>query len=340
MTLFGLEFHSPVFLLLALLPVPLALIDWRRERRTGSSLPLPGLGGAGLPKPSRRVLFRHAPLFLSVAALVCASVALARPQKGLGREDRSTEGIDIVVALDVSGSMAAEDFQPQNRLTVAKTVVGDFFRRRSRDRVGLVVFAGAAITQTPATTDQSLLLRQLDQVKLGMLPDGTAIGAGLSSALSRLKKSVAKSKLVVLVTDGVNTEPDLDPETVADIAAAMEVRVYTVGVGKGDVVPVTVRTQDPFTGQIRAQRARMEVPIDIELLKRIAGRTKGEFFAAGDERAFEDVFRRIDALETSRLLSTATRRYEERYAPWVTSALGLLGGAAALWAFGLRVVPE
>lgn len=338
MNVFGIEFQQP--LLLALSPVPLALafVAIRREGAT-SFLPLPGLSRVELEKTTR-VRFRHAPLILCALGLSLLGVALARPQRGLGRTDNTTEGIDIVVSLDVSGSMAAEDFQPENRLNVAKRVVSDFFKRRTRDRVGLVVFAGAAITQTPATTDQALLLRQLNEVRLGMLPDGTAIGAGLSTALSRLKKSTAKTKIVVLVTDGVNTEPDLDPETVADIASAMEIRVYTVGVGKGGTVPISVQTQDPFTGQIRRQRALMDVPIDIPLLKRIAERTHGAFFSAGDEQSLEDVFNRIDALETSRLKSATFRRFEERYETWAIGALSLFSMASILWARGFRVMPE
>lgn len=339
MNLLGVEFQEPGFLLLAVLPLALAFVAIGRDAST-PGLPLPGVATLHDPERSMRERIRHVPVLLSALGLALLAVALARPQKGIGRHDRSTEGIDIVVSLDVSGSMAAEDFQPENRLGVAKAVVADFFKRRSRDRVGLVVFAGAALTQTPATVDQSLLLRQLDEVRLGMLPDGTAIGAGLSTALSRLKKSTARSRIVVLVTDGVNTEPDLDPETVADIAAAMEIRVYTVGVGKGGTVPITVRVQDPFTGRTRMQRSMMDVPIDVPLLKRIAEKTSAAFFEAGDERALEDVFRRIDALETTKLQAPTFRRFEERYEAWAQGALALLAGAAALWLGGVRVNPE
>ena len=266
-------------------------------------------------------------------------IALARPQRGLGRDQMTTEGVDIVIALDVSGSMAAEDFQPDNRLAVAKSVVADFIRRRTRDRLGLVIFAGRAITQSPATTDQALLLRQLEDVALDRLPDGTAIGSGLATALSRLSKSESKTKLVVLVTDGANNSGEIDPDTATDIAKAMEIKIYTVGVGKGGIAPIPVRAQDPFTGRIVSRTVNMEVPIDEDLLKRIAERTGGAFFSATDESSLRDIFGRIDALETTRLKSLSFRRYQELFAPFLNAALALMLLAGFLWTRGLRVLP-
>lgn len=334
----ALQFQAPWLLFLAPLPFLLALF-LRRLELLQPTLTLPRASVAlGLPR-TLRTRFRSLPLWLATVALTLVVIALARPQKGLGRDQLTTEGVDIVVALDVSGSMAAQDFQPDNRLAVAKSVVADFIRRRTRDRVGLVIFAGRAITQSPATTDQALLLRQLEDVALDRLPDGTAIGSGLATALSRLSKSESKTKVVVLVTDGANNSGEIDPDTATDIARAMEVRIYTVGVGKGGIAPIPVRAQDPFTGRIVSRTVNMEVPIDEELLKRIAERTGGAFFSATSESSFRDIFVRIDALETSRLKSVSFRRFQELFPSFLTAAAVLLGLAGLLWARGLRVLP-
>ena len=334
----ALQFQTPWLLFLAPLPFLLALF-LRRLELLQPTLTLPRASVAlGLPR-TLRTRFRSLPLWLATVALTLVVIALARPQKGLGRDQLTTEGVDIVVALDVSGSMAAQDFQPDNRLAVAKSVVADFIRRRTRDRVGLVIFAGRAITQSPATTDQALLLRQLEDVALDRLPDGTAIGSGLATALSRLSKSESKTKVVVLVTDGANNSGEIDPDTATDIARAMEVRIYTVGVGKGGIAPIPVRAQDPFTGRIVSRTVNMEVPIDEELLKRIAERTGGAFFSATSESSFRDIFVRIDALETSRLKSVSFRRFQELFPSFLTAAAVLLGLAGLLWARGLRVLP-
>jgi len=338
MSFAAIQFQAPWLLLLSPLPLLLALASLRLELLL-PALNLPRASMArGLPR-TVRTRFRSLPMWLATAALTLIVVALARPQKGLGRDQLTTEGVDIVVALDVSGSMAAQDFQPDNRLAVAKSVVADFIRKRTRDRVGLVIFAGRAITQAPATTDQALLLRQLEDVALDRLPDGTAIGSGLATALSRLSKSESKTKVVVLVTDGANNSGEIDPDTATDIAKAMEVRIYTVGVGKGGIAPIPVRAQDPFTGRIVSRTVNMEVPIDEDLLKRIAERTGGAFFSATNESSFRDIFGRIDALETSRLKSISFRRFQELFPPFLNAAAVLLLLAGLLWARGLRVLP-
>ena len=334
----GLQFHNPWILLL--LPLPLALAWFsRRLVHLQPALNLPRASAATRLPVSLRGRFRTLPLWLNTIALTLMVIALARPQKGIGRDQQTTEGVDIVIALDVSGSMAAQDFQPDNRLAVAKSVVADFIRKRTRDRLGLVIFAGRAITQSPATTDQALLLRQLEDVALDRLPDGTAIGSGLATALSRLSKSESKTKVVVLVTDGANNSGEVDPDTATDIATAMEVKIYTVGVGKGGIAPVPVRAQDPYTGRIVSRTVNMEVPIDLDLLKRIAERTGGAFFSATDETSFRDIFSRIDALETTRLKSISFRRFQELFPQILGIATSLFLLSAFLWSRGLRVLP-
>ena len=206
--------------------------------------------------------------------------------------------------------------------------------------MGLVVFAGKSLTKAPPTTDTAVLLRQLEDVRLEMLPDGTAIGSGLATALTRLRRSQAKSKVIVLVTDGANNAGEIDPATATDLAQAMEVRVYTVLVGRGGQVPMPVRTRDPFSGQVVERTMMTEVQIDEGLLKRIAERTGGEFFRATDSESLRTIFDRIDQLEKSEIQPLRVPPLPRAVLPrprWAPPAL--LGLAGALWAGGLRVAP-
>ena len=334
----SLRFQEPLFLLFALAGPLLLLLAWLRERR-GGAVAFPGLARVGRLRPGWRARARWLPAGLAALAVVLAAVALARPQRGSLKENLTTEGVDIVVALDVSGSMAAEDFQPRNRLEVAKQVVADFVARRKSDRIGLVVFAGRSLTKAPPTTDAALLLRQLDDVKLDMLPDGTAVGLGLTTSLSRLRHSQAKSKVIVLVTDGANNAGEIDPATAADLAKAMQVRVYTVGVGRGGRVPIPVLVRDPFTGKAVRRTMPMEVDIDLDLLKSIASRTNAEFFTATDPESLRSIFARIDELEKSEIKLTSFKRYRELFPAWLKAAAVLLAAAGAAWVAGLRVAP-
>lgn len=338
MDLTGFRFQDPAWLWAALLgPLVVAAVFWREG--DGRGVVFPGAGRLYGKPAGWRVRLRHAPAVMAALALVAAAVALARPQHGELKEDVTTRGVDIVVALDVSGSMAAEDFQPRNRIAVAKEVVAEFVKRRKNDRIGLVIFAGKSLTKSPPTTDTAVLLRQLEDVRLETLPDGTAIGSGLATSLTRLRRSQAKSKVIVLVTDGANNAGEIDPATATDLARAMEVRVYTIGVGKGGEVPMPVRVQDPFSGQVVKRTVMTEVQIDEDLLKKIAERTGGEFFRATDSTSLRNIFDRIDALEKSDIKLSAYRRYRESFFPVLVAAAALLACAGALWAAGLRVAP-
>jgi len=338
MDFFGYRLVAPLWLLSLLIPVLLILRARRRDREAGAIL-YPGASRLPPESAGWRARMRHLPLAAALFGLGLLALALGRPQQGFQKETSSTQGVDIVIALDVSGSMAAEDFQPRNRLTVAREVVAEFVERRRRDRIGLVVFAGKSLTKAPPTTDATVLLKQLEDVKLDMLPDGTAIGSGLATALTRLRRSASKSKVVVLVTDGANNAGEIDPTTATDLARAMEVRVYTVLVGKGGEVPMPVRLKDPMTGQIFEQRRMVEVQIDPDLLKTIAERTGAEFFRAQDSAALRQIFERIDRLETSEIKQASFRRYEERYRGFLLAgALSFLVAGLA-WAGGLRVAP-
>ena len=334
----GFRFQDPAWLWMALFGPLVIVAAWQRERH-GKAVVFPGVSRLKGKPPGWRVLLRHAPIVAAALGLMAASVSLARPQHGTLREQVTTRGIDIVVALDVSGSMAAEDFQPRNRLSVAKEVVAEFVKRRHDDRVGLVVFAGKSLTKSPPTTDGAVLLRQLDDVKLEMLPDGTAIGSGLATSLQRLRRSQAKSKVIVLVTDGANNAGEIDPATATDLARAMDVRVYTIGVGRGGEVPMPMKVQDPFTGQITRRTMMTEVLVDEALLGRIARRTGGEFFRATDPASLRNIFDRIDRLEKSEIKLSSYRRYRELFFPVLLAAASLLTLGGALWAAGLRVTP-
>jgi Ca-activated chloride channel family protein len=334
----GFRFETPLWLLGALLGPLVFVVALLREKQ-GRAVIFPGISRLRGRPLGWRARVRRAPLLLVSFGLVLGFSALARPQRISVRRDTATRGVDIVVTLDVSGSMAAEDFRPRNRLTVAKDVVAEFVKRRINDRVGLVVFAAKSLTKCPPTIDQAVLLRQLEDVQLGMLPDGTAIGSGIATSLTRLRRSKAASRVIVLVTDGGNNAGEIDPSTATDLAKAMQVRVYAIGVGRQGEVPMPIQVQDPWTGDIVTKTVPMEVKYDADLLKLIASRTGGEFMSAADPDALRNIFTRIDRLEKSEIQLSAYRRFHELFAPVLAAAATTLVLAGALWASGLREAP-
>ena len=301
---------------LALLP----LLAWARHRhsRVGA------LTYSRLPQPARGGWRIHLPFYLRLAALGLLFVALARPQAGYAWEESLTQGIDIEIVLDISGSMGAEDFQPRNRLEVAKTVVKEFIAQRPADRIGLVVFSGSAMSRAPLTSDREMLGFLIDSLALNTLPDGTAIGVALANAAARLKDSEAKSRVIVLVTDGVNNVGAIDPISAAAICQGLGIRVYTIGVGTRGRVPVPLPTVNRRTGREEIRRVMLDVEVDEELLRRIAERTGGRFFKATDPEALRRVFGEIDELERTPLQVKQYVRYEEAFAPWAAGSLVLL----------------
>lgn len=262
--------------------------------------------------------------FLAAVSFAPLAVSLARPQEVLSRHQEEAEGVDLVIALDVSGSMAALDFQPTDRLGVAKEVIARFLERRPHDRIGLVVFAGAAVTICPLTLDHDVANHLLEQVQLRVLPDGTAIGLGLGTAVNRLRTSTSDSKVVVMVTDGSNNAGQLDPSTAAELAADEDITVHTVLVGRGGEVPIPIWVRDPRTGREYSQIRTVKVEINPELLAEIARTTGGTSFRARDPEALRDVFEEIDRMEKTVFTSTRLVRYRERFEPWALSALVLL----------------
>jgi Ca-activated chloride channel family protein len=261
---------------------------------------------------------------LAALAFVPLAVSLARPQEVLSRHLEHAEGVDMIIALDISGSMAALDFQPTDRLGVAKETIADFLDRRPHDRIGLVVFAGAAVTICPITLDHEVARHLLDQVRLRSLPDGTAIGLGLGTAVNRLRTSSSESKVIVLVTDGSNNAGQLDPRTAAELARDEKITVHTVLVGRGGKVPIPVWMRDPRTGRETSQIRSVEVDINPELLAEIARSTGGASFRARDPEALVEVFSEIDEMERTVFTSTRLVRYRERFEPWALAALVLM----------------
>ncbi|HRO47919.1 VWA domain-containing protein [Agriterribacter sp.] len=261
---------------------------------------------------------RYIPFVMRLLALTCIILALARPQTHNDEKHVEGEGIDIVLCLDVSGSMLAQDFHP-NRLEAAKKVAGDFVRNRPADRIGLVVFAGESFTQCPVTGDHAVLESQIYQVDGGFLVDGTAIGSGLATSVDRLRSSEAKSKVVILLTDGENNGGLIDPRTAKEIAKSLGIKVYTIGIGSDGYASTPV--QGPG-GQIIMQQEK--VNIDEPLLEEIAAETGGKYFRAKANQGLEAIYQEIDQLEKTKLNITTTRLYTERFHPMALLAIGFI----------------
>ena len=319
------------WLLLLLILVP--WLAWRARRPAARRAALLWVRVAGAWSAGHGALAVRMVGLLPWLALLIALVALARPQQGIRQTETETRGVDIVLAIDLSPSMRAEDFRPHNRLSVAKQTARDFVKQRDHDRVGLVAFAGTSFTVCPLTLDHDVLLELLDGLDFGLVEDGTAIGMGLATAVARLRESRTPSKVVILLTDGQNNRGAIDPLTGAELARAMGVRVHTVLVGRGGVVPVPV--DDPLMGR-RIQMVRMDV--DETTLRQISERTGGRFYRATDPRGLEGIYAEIDRLERAPIRSIDYRDYQD-LGPWLLGlaavALALHALSASTWAMRL-----
>ena len=312
----NITFEHSEFFWLMLLIVVLTMGYVLKYRNQVASLKFSA--SSDLPTASTfKVWVRHALFGLNMLALAAFITALARPQSATSWQNVSTEGIDIMIALDISSSMLAKDFKP-NRLDASKSVAQEFIDARINDRIGLVVYAGESFTQCPLTTDHAVLKNLFKDIESGMVEDGTAVGVGLATAVNRLKDSEAKSKVVILLTDGSNNTGDIPPVTAAEIASAMGVRVYTIGVGTNGYasMPIVVNGQTIYE--------KMKVFIDEETLKEIAEITNGQYFRATDNNSLTEVYRQIDKLEKSKIEVTEFRKRKEEYLPWLISGLVLL----------------
>ena len=306
------------YLLLAMLPLA-AWYIFRQKRNTASIQVSSTASVFKAPKTLRHVL-RHSVFVSQMIALAFFVVVLARPQSSSNWENVTTEGIDIIIALDISSSMLARDFQP-DRLEAAKNVAMEFISGRQYDRMGLVVFAGEAFTQCPLTTDRAVLLNLFKDIKSGLIEDGTAIGNGLATGVSRLKDSEAVSRVVILLTDGENNRGEVAPITAAEIAKTFGIRVYTVGVGSIGTAPYPVQT--PFGIELRD----MEVKIDEDLLTNMADITGGKYFRATSNKKLEEIYKEIDALEKSKIDVKQYSRKSEEFLPFaILGALFLIAG--------------
>jgi Ca-activated chloride channel family protein len=308
------EFANPgILYLLIILPL---LVAWYvlRYLSAHANIQLSATRFFDNEKKSLRQHLYHLLFAFRVLAIGLLIFALARPQTSTRRQDVTIEGIDIVMTIDISGSMLAEDFKP-NRLEAAKNVAKDFVGGRPNDRMGLVIFSGETFTQCPLTTDHSVLMNLFKDVKSGMIEDGTAIGDGLATAVNRLKDSKAVSKVIILLTDGENNMGALDPISAAEIAKLYGIRVYTIGVGTIGQAPYPVQT--PFGKQYQS----IDVKIDEPMLMEIASMTDGKYFRATDNKKLEDIYMEIDRLEKSKIDVTEFRKKNEEFLPFALAAL-------------------
>mgnify|MGYP003304851419 CR=1 FL=1 len=312
------KFANPYLLWLLALLLPMVAYYIYRTLQGGAAIRISTIAGARKAPRTLRYWLRHVPFVLRVAAVALLIVALARPQDVEEQSRTNAEGIDIMLSIDISSSMLARDFTP-DRLTAAKEVAGEFIADRYGDRIGLAVFAGESFTQSPLTTDKGSLQTLLARLRSGVIEDGTAIGNGLATAINRLRESDAKSKVIILLTDGVNNRGEIAPLMAANIAADMGIKVYTIGVGTRGQAPYPAL--DMF-GNMTFQM--MDVEIDEETLTKIAEQTGGQYFRATDKQKLKAIYDEINELEKSKVEITDLTIYHERYLVLVLAAIALL----------------
>jgi len=317
------RFADPLwFALAALVIARVVLLVRDRRGRVGAF----GFSSLSLVASARGIRARTSgiPFVLETLALLLLIAALARPQRVVRLAATDRYGIDIVVALDASGSMAAEDFRPRNRFTVAKELIGEFIRGRTDDRIGLVTFGSRAATRVPVTYDRRITEGILDRSQLGEHGNGTAIGHALATSVNRLRTSKTRSRVIILVTDGVNNSGSIEPRVAAQLAARSGIKVYTIGVGSEGPVPLPIQRQNPFTGAIETVYTHIRGELDEPTLKAIADLTGGAFFRATDAEALARVLDRINALEKTRMTSPKREQIDELYGYPLAAGLALL----------------
>ncbi len=310
---------TAIFIVAAILIGFIIAFQLLRKRAHSASIRYSDLKIVKRSAKTGRARFRFVLSLLRVLALALLAVAFARPQAGTENREVSSEGIDIIMALDISGSMRAEDFKPYNRLYVAKEEIKKFVSKRVSDRIGLVVFSATSFTQCPLTLDYGVLLTFLDQVKFGMVQDGTAIGMALANCVNRLRESTAKSKVIILLTDGINNSGQIDPLTAAGIARTMGVKIYTIGVGKPGNAMYPV--DDPIFGK---RYVYLPNEIDEVVLREIAAKTGGKYFRARSEKELEAIYSEIDQLEKTKIKVSQYIQYKELFPPFVYLGLAFL----------------
>lgn len=326
------EYPHLLWLLLLLIPV-VALYIYRQIKGLEPYMLVSSIApwqyrGGGLKK-----FLRHVPFVLRVVALAAIIVAIARPRSSSTFEKIDTEGIDIMLALDVSTSMLARDFVP-DRINAAKEIAIQFVAERPSDRIGVAVFAGESYTQSPLTTDRATLINLIKEIDCGIIEDGTAIGNGLATAVARLKDSQAKSRVVILLTDGVNNAGEISPQMAAEIAKTYGIRVYTIGVGAIGTAPYPVQT--PFGIELQ----QVEVQIDEPLLEKIAQETDGKYFRATDNTKLLEIYGEINKMEKSKTLVDSFPLYKELFMNFALIALAALVFELLLRLFVVKQIPD
>lgn len=324
------NFQNPAYLFLLLLLVP--VIGWYvwEMWKSDASVQISSAAALG-KKRTWRICCLHVPFVLLVAAIVLLTLALARPQLTNRWHKESTEGIDIMMVMDISGTMQAEDLKP-NRLEAAKKVASDFILDRPEDNIGLVVFAGESFTQCPLTTDHAVLINLFQSVRFGMIEDGTAIGLGIANAVNRMKDSPTKSKVIILLTDGSNNRGDINPQTAAQIANTFGIRIYAVGVGSHGQARVPVQTP------IGTQYMMMDSEFDEATLKTVAQTTGGAYFRATDNTKLKAIYEEIDQMEKTKIRVREYAKKTENYQPFVGAAIACLVLLMLLRYFVLRTI--
>jgi len=324
------RFCHPLYLLLF---IPLAgLIYWELKKRTGT-IKFSDITFFKAGNKRGRILSIFSKT-LSISILFFIILSLARPQKGRIYEETETRGVDIMLCLDISGTMQAEDFHPRNRLFVAKETAKEFVSKRKGDRIGLVIFSGLPMTQCPLTTDHKILTDIIDRIEYGIVPDGTAIGMGLSTAVSRLKDSKAKERLAILLTDGLNNTGEIDPITAAKLAQSYGIKVYCIGVGSKGPVPMPVN--HPIYGRIYVQE---EIDFDMQVLEEISALTQGKPFLATDAMALKTIYDEIDKMEPTTFKVTRHTIYSEKAGNFMLPAMVIAVLSSLFTAIFLRKLP-
>ena len=309
-------FINPEYFYLLIIPVVYSIWYFFKRKNINSEILFSNLGSLNKTKTLKNRL-RDLPQIFNIVAICLLIIALARPQSSTNWEESTTEGIDIVLSMDISGSMLAEDLKP-NRLEASKDVAVDFISKRVNDRIGLVIFSGESFTQCPLTTDHNVLINLFKDVKSGMVEDGTAIGMGLATAVNRLKDSDAISKIIILLTDGVNNKGVVAPFTAAEIAKQFGIRVYTIGVGTEGYAPY------PFQTPFGVQYQDVEVQIDEETLQNIATVTDGKYFRATNNNKLKEIYKDIDKLEKSKIEVTEFHKRSEEFSNFAIPAFIIL----------------
>ena len=327
------RFANPYLLWLLVLIVPMVAYYIYRTLQGGAAIRISTIEGVKKAPRTLRYWLRHTPFVLRTLAFALLVVALARPQGVEEQTNTNAEGIDIMLAIDISSSMLARDFQP-DRLTAAKEVAAEFIADRYGDRIGLALFAGESFTQSPLTTDKGTLQTLLMRLRSGIIEDGTAIGNGLATAINRLRESDAKSKVIILLTDGVNNRGEIAPLMAAEIAADMGIKVYTIGVGTRGKAPYPA--VDMF-GNMSFQM--MDVEIDEQTLEQIAQTTSGRYFRATDRQSLKEIYDEINAMEKSKVEVTDLTIYHEQFLPLLLLAIGLLVAEFLIEKIVLKRIP-